>query len=277
MKVRQLAVPTSELMEIQRRINNNILAKLRLPPCVYGGVPGGSPRKNAAQHQDQRCVVNMDVKEFFPHVRHYMVYRMFRHELGFGRDVASLLTRLTTYRSYLPQGAPTSTHIGNVLLAASVDASVAAEAARLGLRYSRFVDDIAISGHNPRQLINFIAKRLSGKRLRIHRFRPHVHSKLKITGSGRAQQVTGLIVNAPRGLSVPGQRRETIRTAIWVLRRTSRHSLLRAAQSIRGKISYVAQFNGGSAKRLAAYLEATLATRDIRIDHHSAVRSAAHI
>ena len=263
-KSRQLAVPTAELMDIQRRINHNILAKLVLPPCVYGGVPGGSPRKNASQHEDQPCVVNMDVKEFFPHVRHYMVYRMFKHELGFGRDVASLLTRLTTYRSYLPQGAPTSTPIANLLLAAPVDIPVAAEAARLDLHYSRFVDDIAISGKNPRQLINLIAKLLSHKRLQVHRFRRHQRSKLKITGSGRSQQVTGLVVNAPCGLSVPGKRREKIRTAIWVLRRIPKQEFSTAVRSIRGKINYVSQFNHGSARRLAAYLEATLAMRDIR-------------
>jgi RNA-directed DNA polymerase len=268
-KARQLAVPTPELKEIQRRINSNILAKIKLLPCVYGGVPGGSPRKNAAQHVDQLCVVNMDVKEFFPHVRHYMVYRMFKHELRFGRDVASLLTRLTTYRSYLPQGAPTSTPIANLLLAAPVDASVAAEATRLGLHYSRFVDDIAISGKNPRRLINFIAKLLSRRRLQIHRFRRHIKSKLKITSSGRAQQVTGLIVNAPSGLSVPGERRDEIRTAIWILRRTNRQDLFRAVNSIRGKISYVAQFNRGSAKRLTAYLEATLTGRSSGITSRS--------
>jgi RNA-directed DNA polymerase len=253
-------------MDIQRRINNNILAGLGLPPCVYGGVPGGSPRKNAAQHENQLCVVNMDVKEFFPHVRHYMVYRMFKHELGFGRDVASFLTRLTTYRSYLPQGAPTSTTIANLLLAAAVDAPVSSEAARLGIRYSRFVDDIAISGKNPRQLINFVAKLLSRKRLQIHRFRRHTKSKLKITGNGCAQQVTGLIVNAPHGLSVPGKRRDKIRTAIWVLRQASRQELSRAARSIHGKISYVAQFNRGSARRLTNYLESTLAGRGIRLE-----------
>jgi hypothetical protein len=203
----------------------------------------------------------MDVKEFFPHVRHYMVYRMFRHELRFGRDVASLLTRLTTYRSYLPQGAPTSTPIANLLLAAPVDTPLAIHAARWGLRYSRFVDDLAISGKNPRSLINLIAKLLSRRRLKVHRLRRHGRSKLKITSSGRAQQVTGLIVNAQRGLSVPGHRREKIRTAIWVLRRTNKHELPQAVNSIRGRISYVAQFNRGSAKRLAAYLEATLGRR----------------
>lgn len=121
-KSRQLAVPGPELKFIQRRING-ILANVPLASGVYGGVPGGSPRKNASEHAKQQCVINMDVKEFFPNVRNSMVFRMFRHQLGFGRDVASLLTRLTTYRTYLPQGAPTSTVVANLLLAAPVDAN----------------------------------------------------------------------------------------------------------------------------------------------------------
>src|SRR6266478_5153466 len=56
----------------------------------------GSPASNASQHLGQSCVVTLDVKDFFTSVRYYIVYRMIRHEVGMGRDVARLLTRLTT-------------------------------------------------------------------------------------------------------------------------------------------------------------------------------------
>ncbi|HWA39809.1 MAG TPA: reverse transcriptase family protein [Burkholderiales bacterium] len=262
-KSRRLSVPDEELKEIQRRINSNILSKLPLGSTVYGGVRGGSPRRNAGEHVSQPYVVNMDVKEFFPNVRHYMVYRMFRHELGFGKDVASLLTRLTTYRSLLPQGAPTSTAVANLLLASPVDIPVAKEAERLGLKYSRFVDDIAISGPNPRPLINAIAKLLSRRRLPIHRAKRNGRSKLRITGVGRVQMVTGLIVNSPRGLSVPRARRESVRAAVWALRRAQNHELKSAIASIRGRVAYIAQFNRGSAKRLNAYLASALAAKGL--------------
>src|SRR5438552_2143514 len=71
-KVRMLAIPGPDLKLIQHRIKSNILAKAALARTVYGGVQGGSPRKNAGEHSNQRCVINMDVKEFFPNVRHYM-------------------------------------------------------------------------------------------------------------------------------------------------------------------------------------------------------------
>jgi hypothetical protein len=258
-KVRMLTVPDAELKNIQSLIHRNIISKIALAPGVYGGVRGGSPRKNASEHLNQACVVNMDVKEFFPNVRHYMVYRMFTHELRFGRDVASLLTRLTTHQSCLPQGAPTSTCIANLLLAQTVDGPVRAETKLHGLHYSRFVDDIAISGNEPLPLISFIAKRLSRRRLPMHRYKAGVKTKLQIVRSGRAQKITGLIVNAPHGLSVALSRRDKIRSDIWALRHVGKHELLSSVNSIYGKINYVKQFNPGAARRLKAYLESTLA------------------
>jgi RNA-directed DNA polymerase len=258
-KARHLTVPDAELKKLQRRINSNIIAKIPLPPGVYGGVKGATPRMNAEQHMRQPSVINIDVKNFFPNVRHYLVYRMFRQELRFGKEVCSLLTSLTTYRSYLPQGAPTSTGIANLLLAQPVDGPVRAEADRTGIRYTRWVDDIAVSGRDPRRLINFIAKTLSRRRLPIHRYKANGKSKLKIMRSGRAQQVTGLIVNAPLGPSVASSRRDKIRGAIWALRHARKFEVEAVIRSVRGKIGYVARFNPGAARRLTAYLDSTLA------------------
>jgi RNA-directed DNA polymerase len=156
--VRQITAPDRELKEIQRHINSRILSRFPLADAVHGGVGGRSPRSNASPHVGQPCVVSLDVKKFFPHVRHYMVHRMFRGEFGFGRDVASLLTRLTTRGSELPQGAPTSTAIANLLLAKNVDGPLSAAANSLGCQYTRFVDDITLSGPDPRPLINKVAR-----------------------------------------------------------------------------------------------------------------------
>jgi RNA-directed DNA polymerase len=261
-KVRHLMVPRRELKELQRRIRNNILAPIKLGEAVHGGVRGRSPRSNATQHLGQPCVANLDVKEFFPTVRHYIVYRMFRHDLGFGRDVARLLTRLTTLKSELPQGAPTSTAVANVLLTLPADGPISVEAERIDVRYTRFVDDITFSGSNPRPLINIVGRILSQRRLRMYRKKAKWHSKpkLKITPRSRPQRVTGLIVNSKTGPSVSRQYRDNVRAAIFDLHRTTDEGVLRAAvSSIRGRIAHVRQFNPGAAKRLQRYLESTLA------------------
>jgi len=263
-KVRQLTVPRRELKEIQRRIKNNIFERIALSESVHGGIRGRSPRSNATHHLSQPCVVSLDVRDFFPKVRHYMVYRMLRRELGFGRDVARLLTRLTTLNSQLPQGAPTSTAVANVLLALPVDGPISVRAAHSGVRYTRFVDDVTVSGSDPRSLINIVGRMLSTRRLPMHREKVEAHSKpkLKIMPGSRPQEVTGLIVNSKIGPSISRQRRDKIRAAIFSLRRTTDEADLRAAaSSIRGRIVYVQQFNPGAAKRMQQYLESTLARR----------------
>jgi RNA-directed DNA polymerase len=94
-KVRLFREPSPELKEIQRRLKR-LLARAGVSPVAHGGVRGRSPRSNASQHLGQPCVVNVDVRDFFPNVRHYIVYRLLRQELRLGRDVARLLTRLVT-------------------------------------------------------------------------------------------------------------------------------------------------------------------------------------
>jgi RNA-directed DNA polymerase len=257
-KVRQFRNPSPELKEIHRRINRVILSIADIGSIAHGGVAGKSTRSNAAQHLDQPCVINVDVKKFFPNGRHYVVYRMFRGELGLGRDVASLLTRLTTLHSELPQGAPTSTTIANLLLSSAVDAPIAIESSALKVVTTRFVDDFTFSGRDPRSLINSTAKALSARRLPIWRkkSKSQPKAKLKITPLSQRQEITGLVVNARQGPSVSRQRRDAVRAAIFQLKHISDEAeRLKALNSIRGKIAYVRGFNPGSAARLKTYLE----------------------
>lgn len=207
--------------------------------------------------------MTVDVKSFFPNVRHYVVYRMFRHEFGFGKDVAYLLTRLTTLQSQLPQGAPTSTAVANLLLAAPVDAPVTAHAASRDVTYTRFVDDIALSGDEPRPLINLVARLLSRRRLRVHRTgaKSKPATKLRISHHSQAQEVTGLLVNSTNGPSISRARRDRVRAAIFALRPSQPQRVAqKAVRSILGRIAHVGRFNRGEAIRLKTYLAQTLGT-----------------
>jgi RNA-directed DNA polymerase len=260
-KVRHLWVPDAELMEVQRRIKSLVLDEFEVTEAVHGSVRGRSPASNASQHLGQSCVVTLDVRDFFTSVRHYIVYRMVRHELGMGRDVARLLTRLTTFRSYLPQGAPTSPSVANLVLAGPFDEPLSVEARKLGVTFTRFVDDIALSGPNARLLINAVPRLLSKRRLPIWRNtgRGRTKPKLKIMSCSKPQEVTGLIVNANSGPSLSRCRRDRIRAAIFELRYVADDSRRRAAvDSIRGRISYVQHSNPGAARRLRVYLDSTV-------------------
>jgi hypothetical protein len=261
-KIRIVRSPCDELKQIQRLVVRRILEPILLSQNVHGGVRGRSTRSNAEQHLAQNCVATLDVKEFFQNVRHKVVYRLFR-ELGFGRDVARLLTRLTTYKDELPRGAPTSVAVANLLLSAPLDAPLSIEAAHLGVKSTRFVDDIALSGSNPRPLINSVAKMLARRGLPMYRKRAKYQTKpkLRIIPNCRPQEVTGLLVNRKCGPSVSKQRRDGVRAAIAEMEGLTVSERGRALDSVRGRINYICQFNPGSVKRLERQLQSVISER----------------
>lgn len=249
------------LERVLKRIKSRILDQFPLSNAAHGGVHGRSPLTNASVHLAQPTLANIDIRKFFDNLHHEMVYRMFRHRLGFGRDVASLLTRLTTFDGRLPQGSPTSTAIANLVLSTSIDDVLATEAERLGLRYTRFVDDISISGAAPQLMIGSCARALSTLRLPIHRASGGAGkaAKLKVTPRAKRQAVTGLSVNRPDRPSVARAYRDMIRASVHSLKDVpagvERDSRVR---SVRGQIAYVKRTNPGSAARLTRQLEAFL-------------------
>ena len=140
---RTINPPKDELKTIQKRINAYLVDNINLPRYAFGGIKGKDNILNARMHKGQKYIFQTDLKDFFPNITHKMVYAMFVRQ-GFSPDVASLLTKLTTYKGHLPQGAPTSTTIANlVFVPAGLDILAIAE--RKGLRFTTFVDDVTIS------------------------------------------------------------------------------------------------------------------------------------
>jgi len=249
-KVRTIHAPSTELKDIQKRITRKILLPIEICPEVHGGVKGCSPKSNATPHLQRRWLVTLDVRNFFPAIQHKIILQLFRRELGYGRDVARLLTRLTTLGGSLPPGAPTSLALANLILWKPVDVPTAAIAAAINVNYTRWVDDIALSGDDPRPIINAIAKRLSQRGLRLYRQKNHGgKSKLAITAASQRQEVTGLVVNG-KTPSLSRQRRDAVRAAIHQATQLQGLAYKQAVASIQGRIIHVNQFNAGTARRL---------------------------
>ena len=140
---RTINPPKGDLKEIQIRINTYLVDKIQMPVYAYGGIKGKDNIQNARYHKGQKYVFQTDLKDFFPNITNKMVYEMFVR-VGFSHDVSYMLTKLTTYRRHLPQGAPTSTTIANlVFMPAGMALQTIAE--REGLRFTTFVDDVTMS------------------------------------------------------------------------------------------------------------------------------------
>lgn len=251
-KPRLIDNPSPRLRDVQRKINQGILKKLEFPAYLHGGIKGRSSRTNASMHLGRSLVVRLDLEDFFPSVTDQQVYSVWRALLGCSESVASLLTTLTTYRGRLPQGAPTSSLIANLVLR-DADLEIKAAAVRVGCSFTRYVDDLIFSGDRSADLISDVLQILCQSGFRVSR------GKLALMPGSTLQEVTGLSVNSRQGPSVPRYRRDQIRAAIHGLKDVSVDAgFHREVESIRGRISHVASTNPGSARSLLRYLEVVI-------------------
>src|SRR5262249_32176 len=159
---RTLSAPHRTLGAAQKWIWANIVNKLAVEAPAHGFLPGRSILSNAKIHAGQGVVVNMDLEGFFPSITFPRVRSVF-HRAGYSPAVATILALLCTecprrpveydgniYHVAtgprgLPQGACTSPGLSNQV-ARRLDRRLAGLAAKLGLSYTRYADDLTFSG-----------------------------------------------------------------------------------------------------------------------------------
>ncbi len=195
---RRLAAPDSELKALQRKILQRVLSRLRVHPSVTGFEKGYSIVSNAACHVGRAVVVRMDIQDFFPSTEARRVKAYFR-KIGWNREAAALLERLCTQRGGLPQGAPTSPRLSN-LVNYGMDARLMGLAARHGAIYSRYADDLTFSFSEDRREEIAAVIRATKAILRDCGYTLHHKEKLHIRRRHQRQVVTGLTVNQRVGL-----------------------------------------------------------------------------
>ncbi len=239
--------PILGLKVVQARIQERLLSTLHLPDHMQGGVPGRSPVTNASMHVAAKVMVTVDIRKFFPSVTNQHVFHVWRNVLDCGREVAGLLTQLTTFERHLPQGAPTSTTLANLVLS-EADKKIKHLCDDKGVIYTRFVDDLILSGDRARSVINDVVKILKRTGFKAP------HAKLKVMGPRKRHQITGLIVE--KKLTVPPEKKARIRAAVHHLKFHQNPD--KALVSIKGKIGFVKQVNPRSAESLQRQLEETI-------------------
>lgn len=208
--VRRLTVPDEALKRVQRAILNNLLVHIPVSPYATAYRYGGGAVCNAARHVGRPRVLRLDIRHFFDSVRYSAVKdAVFPPEI-FSEPLRVLLTMLCYYRDALPQGAPTSPAIVNILLR-DFDRRVGGWCRERGIVYTRYCDDLTFSGED-----------LSGVRavteaeLRDLGFFLN-ERKTRLRSAGQRQTVTGLVVNEK--VRVPREERRAIRQAVYCCRR----------------------------------------------------------
>ncbi len=218
---RLISAPLPRLKAAQAWVLENLLKKVPVHEAAHGFREGRSIVTNARPHVGAGMVVNLDLKDFFPSVLYPRVKGVFV-KLGYSEATATALALLCTEpdveeleldgqrwfvtqgKRRLPQGAPTSPALTNILCR-RLDRRLAGAARKLGFVYTRYADDLTFSAHgsgshDAGELLRFVRWVVKQEE-----FTPHP-DKTRVLRRGRQQEVTGVVVN-----DKPGVDRKTLK------------------------------------------------------------------
>ena len=201
---RIISAPATNLKIIQKKLNVVLqkIYSLNRKPSAHGFLNDKSIITNAEKHCRSRLVLNMDIKDFFPSINFGRVRGMFlAAPYKMNKKVATVLAQVCCHDNYLPQGAPTSPIITN-MLCAKMDDQFQRLADNNKCVYTRYADDITISTNLrifPEAIVhNEGDKAVPGKEITriIAENGFEINSKkTRIQNSQYRQEVTGLTVN----------------------------------------------------------------------------------
>lgn len=254
---RRIDAPRSKLKAIQRWILANCVAGVEVHEAAHGFVEGRSIVTNAKQHVGKELVVKMDLRGFFPTITFPRVLGVYL-DIGYAYHLALLLTRLTTYDDRLPQGAPTSPALSN-LICRNLDKRLAGLSDQLEYTYTRYADDLTFSTCSsevrPEKIIRIVSQIVADEGFECS------PEKTRIQRKGTRQLVTGLVVNEK--LSVPREDRRRLRAIIHNSRlkgieSQNRDDCAYFLERLEGQVGFVMGVNEGQGQRLRDQLDALL-------------------
>ena len=262
---RIIHAPKARLKAILRKLQTELVGKLPVSEHAHGFVRGRSVRTGAAPHVGKRVVMRLDLREFFPTVTAARV-RGYLLALGYGYPVAATLAVLATEAPrqrveidrtifHVPvgprtcvQGAPTSPGLCNAIVY-KLDRRISALARRAGFSYTRYADDLTLSGdavdaaHRLRKQVERV--------IREEGFEVNA-AKTRVTTRGGAQRVTGVTVNRVLGLSRTERRR---------IRAMLHRNDPAQKRRVEGLLAWVGMLNPGQAEALRVQAARELARR----------------
>lgn len=208
---RLIKAPEQRLKELQARLSDTLYSAINDLEDKYGKrrsfgfEKGVGIYENALSHSHKRWVFNVDLADFFPSINFGRVISFFKKNTDLQLDpkIATLIAQIACHDNQLPQGAPSSPVISN-LICGSLDYRLSKLARRARCDYSRYVDDITFST-NEREFSSLLASPASDEqgweaseelvgRIAASGFALNP-TKTRMAHRRSRQVVTGLVVN----------------------------------------------------------------------------------
>ena len=243
---RELSVPDEFLKAIQRKIVEKLLCFEEVSPYATAYVYGGSTIRNARPHIGQPVILKLDIKHFFDSVIYPVVKEKVFPENRYSENNRILLSLLCLDGGVLPQGAPTSPIISNIIMK-DFDDVIGDWCQQRKIRYTRYCDDMTFSGEfEPKVTIEFVRGELRKRGYFLN------NKKTTIVHDGQKKIVTGIVVNEK--LNVSSEYRKSIRQTVYYCRKFGTTSHIERTndivdekiflQKLLGKINYVLSVDG---------------------------------
>jgi hypothetical protein len=279
---RLLEIPSPLLRRTQRRLLDQLLKHVTTHPAAHGFRSGCSAVTNAAEHCGRAVVIRFDLTDFFPSIPVGRVFQLFR-TLGYPEPVVRLLASLCTARlprpawntrpnpapdgsdyskwvrlnaRHLPQGAPTSPAIAN-LVAFRLDHRLAGLAKTCGATYTRYADDLTFSGgeelrRSSRRFARRVLLIAAEEGFAVNR------GKTRVLTRAVRQTVTGVVVNVRP--NVPRAEFDLLKAILTNCLRhgpvsQNRENVSDFRAHLAGRVSYVAAVNPVRGRKLWAIFD----------------------
>lgn len=200
---RTIQAPKDNLKHIQSLLNIllQIVFERKVNYHTNGFIINRSIVRNATPHLNKKYVLNLDIQDFFPSIyfrKIKTVLSLSPFDLNNTREpIAFLISNLCVHNNYLPQGAPTSPIISNIVTQ-RLDRKIIALCNKNQVRYSRYADDLSFSTNKElldENFINEIKAIVQAEGFCIN------DKKTRLKTSGERQEVTGIVVNRKLNLN----------------------------------------------------------------------------
>lgn len=247
---RQICASQKGLKLIQQKLLSFLNGNIIFNEYLFGFIHHRNIVGNAQSHKKRRWILNIDIKDFFGTINFGRVRAVFiAKPFSMPPEVATVIAQICVYQNSLPQGAPTSPIISNII-GNFLDRRIINFIKTYNLSYTRYVDDITISskGRFPAD-IAFIedGKTVIGEKL-IEIVRQCGFDlngeKSRLQSRNSRQEVTGLIVN--KKVNVVRKYRDNIRAAIKQLatKDLSDEEKRTLKNNIYGRLSFMGMVKG---------------------------------
>ena len=239
---RKLSVPDLILKMVQRSIADTLLTQYPVSKYAYAYKCGSSVQQNARPHVGKKKLLKLDIDSFFDHILYSQVKDKVFFEEKYAPAIRTLLTMLCYYRESLPQGAPTSPAITNIIMY-DFDETVGAFCREKRIAYTRYCDDMTFSGDlDEKEVIAFVKAELQKMGLFLKA------RKTAVIPATKRQTVTGIVVNEKINLSK--EYKKKIRQEMYYIRKFGLEGHLgrlkisdkeQYLMSLKGRVAFVLQ------------------------------------